>query len=261
MKVLVLGSGFDSLLAAHAASVLSHDVLICARNAEFEPLTGPQILRAPIPMVHAGQAPVLLRQIGDPDTFLDKLYNQGGAGKEFDGINPELVTGTMLWDAVGTYEWLFETYGRFINTFDGGIKFKDVKAIKDDVGAEYVISGIERAVLCGDRQHSFAAARVVTMPVASSSGASITYSGDTDDPWVIESHLFGHGWRSYGAHRHPPVSPERLNDYIIPQGFNCQCHAPMSETSMDLVGQLGAWDPKWKRHESFYNTFANLDGR
>ena len=265
MIIGILGNGFDSLLAAHAASVLSHDVLIFSEEPKPENLVGPQILRAPIPMVPAAMAPVETKMFGDPDVFLDKLLNQGGRGKEPEGINPEIKSGTMLWDAQATYDWLWETYGRFTQKIEKGIGYNDVLAIKDGWKVEYLISGVDRDELCGKRnEHSFNAAMIACTdpgPVAMDEPNSLEFNGDTELAWAIESHLFGVNWRCYGAHKQPPISVHKLSGYIIPQGFHCDCHAPMSPTSMDLVGKLGAWDLRWERHDSFYKTFENLKNR
>lgn len=265
MIIGILGNGFDSLLAAHAASVLSHDVLIFSEEPKPENLVGPQILRAPIPMVPAAMAPVITEQRGDPDVFMEKMLNRGGRGKEPEGINPEIKPGTMLWDAQATYNWLWETYGRFTRKIEKGIGYNDVLAIKDGWKIDYLISGIDKDELCGKRnEHSFDAAMIVCMRspvIAKEAHNFLQFNGDPDASWAIESHLFGESIRCYGKHNHPPVSAHKLTGYILPQGYHCDCHAPMSPTSMDLVGKLGAWDLRWERHDSFYKTFENLKNR
>lgn len=263
MRVAILGSGFDSLLAAHAASVLSHDVRIFSEHYEPEQLVGPQILRAPIPMAPAKMQAIYPTTKGSADVLLDKLFNQGGRGREPEGIDPPIKSGTMLWDAKATYEWLWETYSSYIQVSDG-IGFNEVGIIRQS--ADYLISGIDKDELCGKRnEHSFNAAAIICMrPKRLQKEEDLNFlyfSGDPDEAYAIESHLFGENWRCYGSHKQPPISRDKLSGYIIPQGLHCDCHAPMSPTSMDLVGKLGAWDSRWQRHDSFYQTFENLKDR
>jgi hypothetical protein len=262
MRVLILGSGFDSLLAAHAASLTGHDPYIVSETDQQETLRGPQILRSPIPMVPAMARAVRVENIGDPEYFLDKLHNQGGRGAEPEGISPELPTGSMLWDAHATNDWLWDTYGKYVHVKKSGIGCADVLELQKEFGADYMISGIDRDELCGKRnEHSFAASVVVTMDLPEAGEANmynnLIFSGHPDHAWSIESHLFKKSVRCYGKHKQPPISADRLSGYIIPQGFNCDCHA----ITMDHVGKLGAWDETRTRHRSFYDTFANLDGR
>ena len=261
MKVLILGATFDSLLAAHAASILGHDPYIIDETDQQEPLRGPQFLRAPIPMIPATARAVRVEHLGDPGVFLEKMLNQGGKGKEPDGINPELADGTMLWDAHATYDWLWETYGKYVHVKKNGIGYVDVMDLQREFAPDYVVSGIDRDELCGNHEHSFAASVVVTMDLPEASEANmynnVIFSGDPDHAWSIESHLFGKSVRCYGKHKQPPVSADKVAGYIIPQGYNCDCFA----VDIDHVGKLGMWDEKWQRHRSFYGTFEALDGR
>jgi len=262
MRVLIFGAGFDSLLAAHAASLAGHDPYIVDETDQQEPLRGPQILRAPIPMVPAMARAVRVENIGDLGFFLDKLLNQGGKGKKPEGISPTLPDGAMLWDAHATYDWLWETYGKYVHVKKNGIGFTDVVELQKEFRSDYTISGIDRDELCGKHnEHSFAAGVVVTMDLPEAGEANmynnLIFSGHPDHAWSIESHLFGKSVRCYGKHKQPPISADRLAGYIIPQGFNCDCHA----LTMDHVGKYGAWDETRMRHRSFYGTFEALDGR
>lgn len=254
-RVVVFGNGLDSLLAAHAASVLGHDVAVYS-SPELEELGGPQILLAPIPMIQTKCASLSVFQHGDPDAFMHKLINQNGAGRGPEAYGRDL-DGRMIWDATETYQWLLETYGRFVMIVPGGITAKEIRTILATTEPDYAISGVDRDDVCSDPNHSFAAAKIVTMPTTPESGNLIKLSGHPDDSWGIESHLFGDSWRHYSEHRHPPVSRSKLSGYIIPQGYHCDCFA----LAMDHVGKLGAWDHKWQTHQSFYATFQNLDGR
>lgn len=252
--VVVFGNGLDALLAVHAASVLGHDVVIYS-DPELHDMTGPQMLLAPIPMIPQKCASLSVFQHGDPDDFMHKLINQNGAGRGPEAYDRD-IDGRMIWDAAETYQWLLETYGRFCVIVPDGIDNKAIRTIMATIEPDVAISGIDRDDLCSDPNHSFAAANVVTMATAPQTGNLIKISGHPDDSWAMESHLFGDSIRHYGAHKHPPVSPEKLQGYIIPQGYQCDCLP-----DLDRVGRLGAWDHKWPAHHSFYYTFQLLDGR
>lgn len=251
-RVVVFGNGLDALLAVHAASLRNSDVLIYS-NLELNEMSGPQILLAPIPMIEVKCASLSVFQHGDPDDFMHKLLNQNGAGRGPEAYDRD-INETMIWDAAGAYQWLLETYARFITVVPDGIGFKEVRQILEDTKPDTAYSGIDRDDICGDRNHSFAAAKIVTMPATARPGNQILISGHPDDSWGMETHLFGDSWRHYGEHRHPPVSRDKLSGYIIPQGLSCDCHTE----GLDFVGKLGAWDHKWSAHRSFYRPFAAL---
>lgn len=252
-RVLVLGSGFDSLLAAHAAAMLGHDVKIYAEEHVEETHLASGLLMAAIPMIDAPMAWLRIEQVGEADGFMDKLLNQGGAGHEPEGIEWD---GRAVFDGVATYRWLRDTYLGYATLVPGGIGAKEVRKIIADLQPDHTFSGIDRDEICGDRNHSFAAAAVVTMPSFSSSPAvNVTFNGDPDEAWAMSVNAFGEGWRAYGAHRHPPVSKEKKSGYILPQGMSCDCHV----ADVTFVGKLGAWDPQWRRHRSFFSPFARMD--
>ena len=258
-RVIVLGAGFDSLLAAHAASVLGHDIHIFASNIKPESLPGHQLLLAPIPMASTHLQPLKFTEKGDPDAWLDKLLNMGGRGYEPEGVGMDL-DGRLTWDAHETYNWLVDTYGKHVKEIDGKLGMK-VKDLMDTEKPDFLFSGIDRREFCHEpREHIFQAATVVTMISPSQTSQMLNYiefSGDPDDAWAIESSLFGTASRTYGAHRHPPVSADKLESYEIPQSTNCSCYS--AADNVFQVGKMANWKGTIQRHRSFYSPFSLLD--
>lgn len=262
-RVLVLGAGFDSLLAAHAASVLGHDVHIFASGVDDvfakDFLAGAQFLLAPIPMVPAACAPMRFHIEGDPADVLAKLLNQAGTGRAPFGLLDGIYDGRMVWDARGTYKWLHETYGQHVQVL------KDLRgsAVLDLITVEkpdFIISGMPAPVLCQNSiEHSFSIAGTASMRMLSADEPGyLLFSGHPDDAWAIESCLFGDQWRTYGAHNHPPISADRLLRREIPQLSNCDCADAIP--NLALVGEMATWNSRWPRHRGFYRTFHELDG-
>lgn len=255
-RVLILGSSYDSLLAAHAASMLGHDVKIVSDTpgAEFEP--GPNLLLNPIPLIDVAGAPLKVEVRGDPDVWMDKLTNQGGGGREPEEV--DLEDGRMVFDSRATLEQLAAMYQPYVQVEERGIGHKDVIRLMEKYTPDITFSGLDKDEICGNREHSFQAAAIVVMapPKPTVLNQSyLTVSGDTDDAWAMEYSVFGAQGRVYGGHKHPPVAKHKLAGLILPQGTNCDCFA----ADISPVGRLGAWEARSPRHRSFYRPFATLD--
>lgn len=256
MKVLIFGHSFDSLLACHAASMAGHDVkLYVESNPALIFESGPNLLLQPIPLVEMRGARLNFSDgNGDPDVFMDKLVNQGGAGRGPEGYDTELIDGMPIYDGRNVYEQLIELYMPYAQEL-GALGGREAIRLIQDFQPDETFSGIDRDELCVNNEHNFQAAAVVTMvsPNQSDEKPFLTFNGERGIAWAMEYKIFGPTYRAYGAGKQPPVSGDKLGGYIIPQGHNCDCN-PL----LDYVGLLGAWDHKWRRHKSFYAPFAKL---
>lgn len=255
-RVLVLGSGFDSLLAAHAASMLGHDVRIVSDQlvAEFEP--GPNLLLNPIPLIDVAGAPLAVGGPSNMNVLLDKLLNQGSHGRGPEEIG--LEDGRAVYASRATLEQLATFYQPYVQVEERGIGHKDVIRLIEKYTPDITFSGLAKDEICGNREHTFQAAALVVMDPPNPTTLLknyLNFSGDTDEAWAMEFSIFGAQGRVYGGHKHPPVASHKLSGYVLPQGTNCDCFA----AEISAVGKLGAWDPHFPRHRSFYRPFATLD--
>lgn len=250
IRVLIWGKDFHALAAAHAAALLGHDVLIYGDNTP-EALTAPTPLYMPLPGIPARSDILDINFIGQPDGYADKLVNQGGAGRY-----PEdyMAGGRTVYDLGQTHAWLIETYGSYIK-HAGQYGAAALRAAIGELQPAMVFSSVPKPLLCSDRQHTILGAPVKHMAVASDrEGAKITYNGDNDAPWAIDTTLFGSSWRTYGAHLAPPLSEDKFTEDVLPQHSSCDCF----EDDVTFLGPLGRWDVRTRLHQSFYRTAAQL---
>ena len=263
-KTVIFGGGFDGLLAAHAASLAGSDVLIFMTPGEarlagqnFDFFKGPDPLLVPIPMIDTPTRVIDVLFKGDPDDYMDKMLGQGGRGKDIQYYPP--TDHTMIWNGEDVLKWLKETYLKYATVVKEGFRRADAELLIDSYSPDDVFWAMDRRIMCHNRECSWSAAQLVAIEQPFDDGelSHLTFSGDSDDAWGIESRLFGRGFRLYSGTRFPPVSAEKRFNYLAPQGFNCNCEI---DDRVTFVGRLGRWDGTQRRHDSFYRPFSVLEG-
>jgi len=247
MRVLVLGSGVDALLAAHAAALRGHDIDIVGSN-EKEELLGNPILPIPVPM--AAEKPSLISFLGD-DRFsaLSKKAQvsarfQFTPNNDWEGGNSYFVT-----SARKAYDWLWATYGRFV---DAGVSISTVmdfvfKADNDVYDA--VISAVPAPSICANPAHSFPSDRVMGASADSfvkkrlgglllqDHSGIFMCNGRVDTSWFRMSLLDDNCWMEWPADAKPiyvPISERR--SVVYPALTTCDCWPNILK-----VGREGRW--------------------
>lgn len=253
MKVLILGAGPAGLMAAHAAAITNNDVVIVSKQARKSFMRGAQYLHMPIPMASTGAPFSISYQLkGTPEDYRNKVYGPDPRIQ----VSPEALLGSHLaWDIREAYDWLWETYGKYILHHD--INPGNVTEILNQFSdADEVISSIPAPQICIDPAHAFQAEKVWVTEMYRGHSAHrnvVLCSGDPDDPWYRTSTI--HEWKNteYPADRKPPFSADKVHEVTKPIKTNCDCHSDIRR-----VGRYGTWTKGVLSHTAFYSTAEAL---
>lgn len=239
-------------MAAHAAAVTNNDVVILSKNRKSY-MRGAQYLHMPIPMAsHSAPFQVSYQLKGTAEEYRDKVYGPDPRIR----VSPESLLGSHLaWDIRESYDWLWETYSKYILHHD--INPGNVTDILNQfASADEVISSIPAPQICIDPAHGFQAEKVwVTEMYRDDKRVdnTVVCSGDPDDPWYRTSLI--HGWANteYPADRKPPLSSDKVHEVTKPIKTNCDCHSDIRR-----VGRYGTWTKGVLSHTAFYETAEAL---
>lgn len=247
MKVLVFGCGPAGLMAAHAAALDGADVLIMSKQARKSFMRGAQYLHAPIPMA-SQSAPFTIKYhlLGDVSAYRRKVY--GGA---WDGtVSPEDLEETHeAWDIREAYDWLWDTYGRYVLPFDADTPAAFQKAL-DWAEPDLAISTVPAQLLCS-QGHSFGMSTIWATNrdmMSSIQDNTVLLNGDDAPAWYRCSRI--QGWENTewpGLGPKPPFG--EMWEVVKPLRNNCDCYPQIHR-----MGRYGKWQKGVLSHESFYET-------
>lgn len=238
-------------MAAHAASITNNEVVILSKNRKSY-MRGAQYLHMPIPMASQNPFVVHYGLKGTAEEYRNKVYGPDPRIK----VSPESLVGEhFAWDIREAYDWLWETYGRYILHRD--INPATVEQQIEEMGADLVISSIPAPQLCLNPDHSFQAEQVWVTEMYRGEGPMdniVTCSGDPDDPWYRTSKI--HGWTNteYPQSAKPPFASDKVHEVIKPIKHNCDCLPDVRR-----VGRYGTWTKGVLSHSAFYDTAAYLN--
>ncbi len=247
MKVLVLGAGPAGLMAAHAAAITNNDVIILSKKRKSF-MRGAQYLHMPIPMASQSQPfSISYKLKGTAEQYRDKVYGPDPRIR----VSPESLLGSHLaWDIREAYDWLWETYGDYVEEQD--IHPLNIEDIIKSMGADAIISSIPAPQICIDPDHGFQQENVWVTEMYRGEARddnTVICSGDPDDPWYRTSRI--HSWSNteYPFNKKPPLSSDKVHAVAKPIKTNCDC---LSE--IRRVGRYGTWTKGVLSHSAFYST-------
>jgi hypothetical protein len=251
MKVLILGAGPSGLMAAHAAAIMNHDVVILSKNRKSY-MRGAQYLHMPIPMYSKSPFVVDYRLEGTAEGYRDKVY---GPDPRID-VSPSSLTGQhFAWDIREAYDGLWDTYSPFIVDVD--LTGRKVEEAIQHYTPDMVFSSIPGNALCVDPNHHFQTEQVWVTEMWRGESAvdnTVVCSGFDDDPWYRTSRI--HGWANteYPNSHKPPLSEDKVHSVLKPIKTNCDCHPQILRT-----GRYGTWTKGVLSHSSFYDTVRLIE--
>ena len=249
MKVVILGCGPAGLMAAHGAIAGGADIVQILSKRRKSELFGAQYLHAPIPNAPLqDHVRITYTLDGNAADYRHKVY-----GPQWDGsVSPEdLIEPHSAWDIRATYDWLWETYQRYIADIDLAASDIGVLAESSDV----VISTVPRPALCV-RGHTFGSADVWAAGDAPERGIRIPYACDENtvrcnaEPvplWYRLSNVFGYHtveWPALGDTR-MPIAASLVRK---PTFHNCDCHPTVVH-----AGRYGRWEKGILSHTAYYD--------
>ena len=246
MKFLILGAGPAGLMAAHAAALNNHDVIIASRKGRKSKMMGAQYLHAPIPMATTSPAFTIHYDLigGTEEEYSNKVY-----GNLWDGsVSPEDLEKTHdAWDIREAYDWLWDTYGDYVMDWDctGPASIGNLfNWAKPDVK----ISTVPAPLLC-ERDHSFTSSSIWSsdkemMPIPDN---HVVLNAGEAPRWYRSARIQGWDTVEWPHSVRPPVNP--LWEVVKPLKHNCTCHPDVHR-----MGRYGKWTKGVLSHEAFYET-------
>lgn len=247
MKILVLGASPAGLMAAHAAALNQHDVIIASKKGRKSKMMGAQYLHAPIPFASQSEAFLINYKLvgGDAEDYRSKVYGDGWDGK----VSPEDMTATHKgWDIREAYNWLWDTYSPFIQDWDA-VRPSKVDEVIAWALPEITISTIPAPLLC-DKGHTFASAKIFSSDkrITDISDNTVICNAAESPLWYRSARINDWDtveWPGYGAK--PPITP--IWEVTKPTFHNCTCRRGIKR-----MGRYGSWKKGVLSHEAFFNT-------
>lgn len=246
--IAILGCGPAGLIAAHAATVTGHDVMIYSKKRKSE-MFGAQYLHAPIPgMTDLPPVEVDYQWNGTYEQYRRKVYGTMDV-ERMTGVkvSPETFGGQHLaWDIRRTYDNLWAEYsdkvqdieeisGRWVN-----------ECVESDLFGK-VISTIPAPAICWpqDKVHFFnsqdiwalgdAPERGVFIPEGYRAPANtIVCNGEPIPTWYRSARVFGYSTVEWPGRTRPPLP--NVAGVKKPLNTNCDCHPEVVR-----LGRFGQW--------------------
>ena len=248
MKVLVLGCGPAGLMAAYAAALGDHDVIIMSKPRKSF-MKGAQYLHQPIPLpnwVKDETFKVTYDLLGTVDQYRLKVY-----GPKFDGtVSPEDLTSSHdAWDIRTAYDYLWNIFGRYVMDTDFD-RPSVVASVCQQTRPDVVISTIPAKLLCYG-QHTFAHTNIwsTDKPMIPLEDNWVVCNGQDAPAWYRAARIQGHDTVEWPQHVKPPIPSDHLWDVIKPTRNNCTCFPEIHR-----MGRYGLWTKGVLSHEAFYKT-------
>lgn len=242
-KAAILGSGPAGMLAAHACALLGVPFRIFSLGNPSQ-LHGSQFLHAPIDGIAAPWQEIDVSFKGTEAEYREKVYGTSYTGP----VSPTEFEGKrIVWDIRYVYRWLWEEYGRFVETFVFDARsYGNLTQAMLDGGIDYLFSSLPRNQFCVNENHTFAGTRIwavgdapdldVRCPVRLPE-RSIVYCGDDSASWYRASNVFDHctvEWPSPPDSKKPPVFGTAK--VVKPLSTDCTCHP-----GIVTIGRYGEW--------------------
>lgn len=248
MNVLVLGCGPAGLMAAHAAALGGHDVVIASKKRKSH-LYGAQYLHAPIPgMTKLPPVQVTYELWGTAQDYRRKVYGSQHRGS----VSPEDLAETHLaWDIRQTYDALWDTYGSYVVNVDLTDEEHTLNEVVDSWEPYVTLSTIPATLLCS-RGHTFHSQVVWAVgdapdagqlcPVRQAGPQHIICNGSREPAWYRNANVFDYTTVEYAVR--PPL--EGVAEVVKPLETNCDCYPGIIR-----LGRYGRWQKGILSHTAF----------
>lgn len=248
MRVLVLGAGPAGLMAAHAAALGGHDVIIASKKRKSH-LYGAQYLHAPIPMMTASEPVTVHYELwGTAQDYRRKVYGPHHRGS----VSPEDLADThQAWDIRQTYDALWATYSGFIVNVDLTEEDHVLNELVDELEPYVTFSTVPAYLLCA-AEHTFHSQRVWAIgdapdagqwcPVRQAGPQHIICNGDREPGWYRNANVFDYTTVEYAMR--PPL--ESAVEVAKPLETNCDCYPGIVR-----LGRYGRWQKGILSHTAF----------
>jgi hypothetical protein len=252
-RIVVLGCGPAGMIAAHAASLMGHDVSIISDNPQPSTMFGAQYLHAPIPKATDGSPRVYVNYVlqGTNNGYKRKVY--GALGRDLVSSPDALAENHSAWDIRYTYNRLWEMYGdRVTKGYIDGHNIDSIKG-KWDV----IISSIPKISLCSSGfACNFKSVEVWASGEAPEWGKHIDINcpdntvicnGRDLPTWYRVSNIYGRKTIEWGFAE--GVGLEETNGAALvrkPISNDCECHPEILR-----VGRYGKWQKGVLASDSF----------
>jgi hypothetical protein len=253
MRVLVLGCGPAGLMAAHAAALAGHDVLIYSK-ARKSRLYGCQYLHAPIPGISEDQpVDVSYHLDGTPEDYRRKVYGPTWKGK----VSPETLDADHhAWDIRAAYDRLWDMYGSYVQDID----LQNPEALEGVLhsGQDVTFSTVPAPLLCADPGHDFGFETVYALGDAPEEGQYVPFrpaqnygehavvcNGLDVPSWYRLATVHGYTTVEWPGSKKPPVAG--VAEVTKPLATDCTCLPDVHR-----LGRYGAWRKGVLSHEAFF---------
>lgn len=260
MRVAVLGCGPAGLIAAHAAVMQRHDVIVFSKKRKSQ-MYGAQYLHRPIAGISEplNYVTVDYQLRGSVLAYREKVYGKDLNGDQQSSVEA-LESSHEAWDIREAYDRLWELYGPEVQDTDLSRHIAIDNIIRM---ADLVISSVPAPVLCLSG-HSFQGQQVWAAGEAHDQGITLPYpcpentvicNGEDAPAWYRLSNVFGVKtveWPVWVPR--PPVGHPAA--VVKPLRTNCDCYG-----SIMRVGRYGRWQKGALSHEAYDLTVqATLGG-
>ncbi len=257
MKVLVLGAGPSGLAAVHAAALLGHDVVCFSKGGAGRKsrMNGAQYLHQMLPLASVTPSfKIDYRLTGDVDGYRDKV---GYASTTT--VSPESLVGLKeAWNIREAYDWMWRTYGEYIQDAEFG-GHVDVQSLINHMSPDVTVSTIPAKILCSKPYHSFAHINIWatdTAIVPDMPDNTVICDGTSDRAWYRCSKIQSYCNTEWPGNRRPPLPQHRLWNVVKPIRTTCDCFPDVHR-----AGRYGRWEKGELVDMAFYRVAEALARR
>jgi hypothetical protein len=246
----VLGCGPAGLMAAHAATLSRHEVVILSK-ARPSYMKGAQYLHRPIPIgVDLPSFQVTYDLLGTPEGYRRKVYGEGWQGT----VSPEDLTESHeAWDIRVAYQWLWDMYGERVTDqrIDPGTLDEAIQHLRPDV----TISTVPASILCMEG-HTFGHTMIwsTDQPMIDMEQNWVVCNGLDAPAWYRAARIQNFDTVEWPLESKPPLSQDHLWAVHKPTKNNCTCFPDVVR-----MGRYGKWTKGVLSHEAFHETAILLN--
>lgn len=253
--VAILGCGPAGLLAAHAATMMGHPVVIFSKPQQSK-LGGAQFLHQAIPNLTTTVPETVITYVcrGDADTYQRKVYGES-ANVPFVSF-PVNGAQQAAWSLRAAYDTLWDFYGKHVNQYD--CNANTIEHLLNEY--PLMFNTVPLPLLCRARAglipevHHFTVQEIAVCTddyVADVEPDTIVYDGTPDRSWYRSSRILGTPGTEWSLlATQPPVMTIRDRK---PIATTCACWP-----TIHRIGRRGMWKKGVLTHDAFNDVIREL---
>lgn len=251
MRVLIFGCGPAGLMAAHAAVIHAHEVIIVSKNRKSH-MRGAQYLHAPIPFAtRSGPFPVTYSLKGTASDYRLKVYGESFRGT----VSPEDLTESHdAYDIRQTYDFLWESYNTAIQDDDLSSDPDKIDKVMEWAKPNLCISTIPAPLLCRRIHHGFTKQEIWSndMDIAQLPENTVVCNGEVAPAWYRAARIQGHTTVEWPENSKPPIP---VTSVTKPISNTCDCYPEIVR-----MGRYGRWEKGVLSHSAFDESVDIFEG-